>query len=282
MALVSTPDAAKDLFKGLWDQREDKELYQAYSNLDTFSTSDSYIPASTCAQEAGIGYRTRAAVAAQQHRSARTTATANKKRELSPATLKQLRLPDPTTRISSSSHQSPISTDGSSNCSDPPTSATTSAAAAAASTALSPPSDAVTSTTDMNHPYYPTHIGGNSPGNTALANRYTQLALLLVSQSQNQLSREEEEKRRVRRERNKVAATKCREKRKAHSVFVRHEYSQVSDTTKRLEEQISSLKRERDELLRLLDNHQCHIRQSEHHHDQQLMPDMFIKPEPRF
>ena len=42
------------------------------------------------------------------------------------------------------------------------------------------------------------------------------------------LSRAEEEKRRVRRERNKVAATKCREKRKAHSGYVRHEYSKVT------------------------------------------------------
>ena len=41
------------------------------------------------------------------------------------------------------------------------------------------------------------------------------------------ISQEEEEKRRVRRERNKVAATKCREKRKAHTVHVRHEYAEV-------------------------------------------------------
>ena len=58
--------------------------------------SDSYIPAATCAQEAGIGYRTRGAVAANPRRS--VTATANKKRELSPATLKKLRRPDPTLR----------------------------------------------------------------------------------------------------------------------------------------------------------------------------------------
>eukprot|EP00116_Pleurobrachia_bachei_P010253 sb/3470515/ len=100
------------------------------------------------------------------------------------------------------------------------------------------------------HPYY-------APNNS-VTNRYTQLALLLVSQGQNQnLSREEEEKRRIRRERNKVAATKCREKRKAHSVFVRHEYSRVTEQTKKLEEQIMCLKRERDELSRLLDTHEC-------------------------
>ncbi|KAL5271996.1 hypothetical protein ACHWQZ_G000259 [Mnemiopsis leidyi] len=99
------------------------------------------------------------------------------------------------------------------------------------------------------HPYYPSN---------PLTNRYTQLALLLVSQSQSQnLSREEEEKRRVRRERNKVAATKCREKRKAHSVYVRHEYGKVTDTTRNLEEQILALKRERDELIRILDTHDC-------------------------
>jgi len=99
------------------------------------------------------------------------------------------------------------------------------------------------------HPYYPSN---------PLTNRYTQLALLLVSQSQGQnLSREEEEKRRVRRERNKVAATKCREKRKAHSVYVRHEYGSVTDTTRSLEDQISALKRERDELVRILGTHEC-------------------------
>ena len=55
---------------------------------------------------------------------------------------------------------------------------------------------------------------------------YFPVIWLSTFQGQN-LSREEEEKRRVRRERNKVAATKCREKRKAHSVYVRHEYGKV-------------------------------------------------------
>lgn len=158
----------------------------------------------------------------------------------------------------------------------------------------------------MNNPYY-----ANSMGETPLNNRYTQLALLLVSQSQGQnLSREEEEKRRVRRERNKVAATKCREKRKAHSVYVRHEYGKVTDTTKQLEDQISSLRRERDELMRILDSHECcipnqqqqplvqqqqhqlqqhHVQQAHEqlmqlHHEQQnqQLRQLFIKSEPGF
>jgi len=147
-------------------------------------------------------------------------------------------------------------------------------------------------------------------GETPLNNRYTQLALLLVSQSQGQnLSREEEEKRRVRRERNKLAATKSREKRNAHSVYVRHEYGKVTDTTKQLEDQISSLRRERDELMRILDSHECcipnqqqplvqqqqhqlqqhHVQQAHEqlmqlHHEQQnqQLRQLFIKSEPGF
>ena len=57
---------------------------------------------------------------------------------------------------------------------------------------------------------------------------YQRLTVYLPTRSLQTLSKEEEEKRRIRRERNKIAATKCRQKRRAHSTNVGSEYNQVS------------------------------------------------------
>jgi len=123
--------------------------------------------------------------------------------------------------------------------------------------------------------------------------QYTKLALLLISQSQKKdLPKDEQEKRRLRRERNKIAATKCREKRRAHSTHITSEYAQVSSRTKQLEEEIGVLQRERDELTRLLDTHFCcnpslaplpqHINPNELFVKTEPVTPRQLKPEPRF
>lgn len=167
-AVASTPDIARDVFSGLWDQSTDEDLFSAYTSLSDYTEFD--------------------------------------------------------TEVSPIYSQSPLSNS----------------------------SDYSVTDQDMYNPNYPGQADNQS--------KCTQLALMLLAQSQGQnLSRAEEEKRRVRRERNKVAATKCREKRKAHSGYVRHEYSKVTDTTKQLEDQITLLRREKDELQKILQSHECRI-----------------------
>jgi len=176
---VATPDLARDIFSGLWDQSEDLDLFSAYTSLDqdhhiTDLALDTAAPSPVYSQSPSSDYSVEDIERASQ---------------------------------------------------------------------------------EMNNPYY-----ANQGDRTPPSSKCTQLALMLLAQSQGQnLSRAEEEKRRVRRERNKVAATKCREKRKAHSSYVRHEYSKVTDTTKQLEDQITLLRREKDELQKILQSHECRI-----------------------
>jgi len=82
------------------------------------------------------------------------------------------------------------------------------------------------------------------------------IAMILLNQSEKPaLSKAEEEKRRIRRERNKIAATKCRQKRRAHSVNVDSEYNKVLEESQRLEAQVTAARREKEELKRLLETH---------------------------
>lgn len=42
MAMVSTPDAAMDIFRDCWDKQADKDLYQAYQRLSSTTPTTSY------------------------------------------------------------------------------------------------------------------------------------------------------------------------------------------------------------------------------------------------
>lgn len=248
LAAVSTPDVAKDLFSGLWDQNENQELYQAYQNMGSmgartvgasttsylappdntiYTTLPSYItatclPATTCGDQA---YSTAAeAVYTTRSTPVFTTAAPAYNQAPSPA---YNQAPSPVYNAVPSPVYNAAPSPVYNNCQSPGSSGSCSEA--------------------------------NSRGGGASVNEYTKLALLLIAQSQQKdISREEQEKRRLRRERNKIAATKCREKRRAHSANVDKEWDQVSNAHKQLEEEISVLKRERDELARLLDTHCCH------------------------
>ncbi|XP_070553348.1 cyclic AMP-dependent transcription factor ATF-3-like [Ptychodera flava] len=70
-----------------------------------------------------------------------------------------------------------------------------------------------------------------------------------------QMTEEEIERRRLRRERNKVAAEKCRKKRKIHEERVIEEYKTQSELNTKLREEIKKLKKEEEELRMLLKYH---------------------------
>ncbi|XP_046847909.1 jun dimerization protein 2-like [Xenia sp. Carnegie-2017] len=65
------------------------------------------------------------------------------------------------------------------------------------------------------------------------------------------------EKRRVRRERNKLAASKCRKKRKDHVRSLVESYEYLEVCNKNLETEIEKLRCEITELEKILDNHPC-------------------------
>lgn len=71
------------------------------------------------------------------------------------------------------------------------------------------------------------------------------------------LTPEEEEKRRLRRERNKVAAFRCRQRRKQHISELEQITEQISDSNEDLEKEIEDLKVQKEELERMLKTHAC-------------------------
>ncbi|CAB3994892.1 cyclic AMP-dependent transcription factor ATF-3-like [Paramuricea clavata] len=68
---------------------------------------------------------------------------------------------------------------------------------------------------------------------------------------------EDVEKRRVRRERNKLAASKCRKKRKDHVRNLVESYEELEECNKNLETEIEKLHSEIRELEKMLDTHPC-------------------------
>jgi len=261
LAMVSTPDAAKELFGGLWDQNTD--LYQAYQNLTTskpdksanFSYHDSR-PSSSCGiQGAQTSYIpvTSSYIPVTCAPSTSYIPIARSTPSYVPAAC-----PTPPSYIppTSIAHASPISC-GSSTCSD----------------------TSKTESMDSSSSF------SGAPGPiAATVNDSINIALLLLHQSQKKkLSTEEEEKRRIRRERNKIAATKCRQKRRAHSTNVGSEYNQVCAKQKHLEEQIGALQREKEELKQLLETHYCHKPTTpgfSHDLPPTSFADLFVKAEP--
>ncbi|KAM9741088.1 fos-related antigen 1a isoform 2-T2 [Menidia menidia] len=80
-----------------------------------------------------------------------------------------------------------------------------------------------------------------------------------------QLSQEELERRRIRRERNKVAAAKCRNRRRELTDSLQNETDQLEDEKSRLQKEIANLQREKDKLELVLEAHRpiCKIESSD-------------------
>jgi len=72
-----------------------------------------------------------------------------------------------------------------------------------------------------------------------------------------QLTPDEEQRRKVRRERNKVAASKCRMKRKEHVNTLRKAAEELETANSQLESEIAYLTAEREQLEMMLDAHVC-------------------------
>lgn len=72
-----------------------------------------------------------------------------------------------------------------------------------------------------------------------------------------QLTKEDEEKRRQRRERNKVAAAKCRERKKMKVEHLSQEAENLKEENEVLTMDIRALQLEKDNLLRKLCSHHC-------------------------
>ncbi|XP_020491427.1 fos-related antigen 1a [Labrus bergylta] len=79
------------------------------------------------------------------------------------------------------------------------------------------------------------------------------------------LSREEMERRRVRRERNKLAAAKCRNRRRELTDTLQNETDQLEDEKSRLKKEIADLQKEKDKLELVLEAHRpiCKIEDSD-------------------
>ncbi|XP_038555667.1 fos-related antigen 1a isoform X1 [Micropterus salmoides] len=79
------------------------------------------------------------------------------------------------------------------------------------------------------------------------------------------LSQEEMERRRIRRERNKLAAAKCRNRRRELTDTLQNETDQLEDEKSRLQKEIEELQREKDRLELVLEAHRpiCKIEDSD-------------------
>lgn len=75
------------------------------------------------------------------------------------------------------------------------------------------------------------------------------------------LSPDERDKVVHKREKNKVAAEKCRIKRRDKMQHVRIEYEEYLETNESLEKEMKQLQEERDQLEQLLQSHNCVIKQ---------------------
>ncbi|KAF7202222.1 fos-related antigen 2 [Nothobranchius furzeri] len=89
-----------------------------------------------------------------------------------------------------------------------------------------------------------------------------------------QLSPEEEEKRRVRRERNKLAAAKCRNRRRELTEMLQGETEKLEEEKADLQKEIESLQKEKDKLEFMLVAHNpvCKLPMDERHQPQQCAP----------
>jgi len=77
-----------------------------------------------------------------------------------------------------------------------------------------------------------------------------------------ELTMEEEERRQLRRERNKVAASRCRVKRKCHVKKLLKESDELTRANNSLQNEIEQLEYERNKLEGVIRNHVCEMNQS--------------------
>lgn len=105
------------------------------------------------------------------------------------------------------------------------------------------------------------------------------------------LTAEDEERRRRRRERNKIAATKCRLKKREKTTNLMQESNVLETKNYDLKSQIQELETQRNELMKMLSAHPCarrhphqhhqqqhHQHQSQHQHQQQLQEQYAVEP----
>nr|DBA17153.1 TPA: hypothetical protein GDO54_002640 [Pyxicephalus adspersus] len=95
------------------------------------------------------------------------------------------------------------------------------------------------------------------------------------------ISHEEEERRRVRRERNKIAAAKCRNRRKELTDYLQAETDKLEEEKSSLQKEIAELQKQKDKLELILDAHQpiCKVSHSQQN-SQQVGSSKLIKEEP--
>lgn len=96
-----------------------------------------------------------------------------------------------------------------------------------------------------------------------------------------ELTAEEYEKRRLRRERNKQAALRCRTRRRERIDALEQETSEIEEDNQRVENDINSLKTQVEELQKLLKEHKCGKQINLNDSDQSRSRDILVKTEPR-
>lgn len=82
-----------------------------------------------------------------------------------------------------------------------------------------------------------------------------------VKQSQESLTPEDEERRKRRRERNKLAATKCRNKKKERTQWLAVESTHLETDNSALKKEIQELQKKKSYLMELLQCHHCSVPQ---------------------
>ncbi|OCT81685.1 fos-related antigen 1 isoform X2 [Xenopus laevis] len=96
------------------------------------------------------------------------------------------------------------------------------------------------------------------------------------------LSPEEDERRQVRRERNKVAAAKCRNRRKELTDYLQAETDKLEEEKSTLHKEIAELQKQKDKLELIFEVHQplCKFPASSNHNVQQVDKSRLVKEEP--
>jgi len=92
-----------------------------------------------------------------------------------------------------------------------------------------------------------------------VAQGLNEMPTLEAKRPNNQLSPAELEKRRLRRERNKLAAFKCRQRRKEHMQALEDETEVLNTAKRKVEAEIMALKDKKKELEDMLKSHDCII-----------------------
>ncbi|XP_029368282.1 fos-related antigen 1a [Echeneis naucrates] len=123
-------------------------------------------------------------------------------------------------------------------------------------------------------PPYPTHPGARAMGPPGSQSQLLRPGVIRAAanttpttrrRNDEHLSHEELERRRIRRERNKLAAAKCRNRRRELTETLQNETDQLEDEKSRLQKEIADLQKEKDKLELVLEAHRpiCKIEESD-------------------